>query len=147
MATICASTAAQRLDKEPKQFSKIKERRTCGLRSSVFRLSASQFLELEARAKLHLERNARIVADDDIAAGVSQLSEVRVGGSAETAADCRWRAIGGLRPREGRILEIEEIEELSRDHEPPGFAETKPLLHPRVHVVESQIAKCVAFEG
>jgi hypothetical protein len=49
-------------------------------------LSACQFLELEARAELHLERNARIVADDEIAAGVSQLSEVRVGRHAETAA-------------------------------------------------------------
>jgi hypothetical protein len=58
-----------------------------GLRFLVFRLSASQFLKLEARAELHLERNARIVADDEIAVDVSQLSEVQVGWRAETAAN------------------------------------------------------------
>lgn len=99
--------------------------------TSAFRSQLCCGLELEARAELHLEGRAALqVVEDVIAAGVFDLQKVCIGWRSEAAVEGgAARAVVASRIREFEVLQVEQVEELSRKDQPPVFAQADPFLH------------------
>src|SRR5574341_2569536 len=134
-------------DSAPQRFDN-KKRRPSALRFLVYRLSASQSLELEAGAELDLERRARVVGQDEVTTGILGLEEVHIARRSEAAINRNRRGAVIAHCAAGKlnIRQVRQDEELDRENQPPILAKTDAFLPAQVNVVLRQVAEGVAFE-